>query len=192
MGVEAVNFVTFITPTLGRSTLARTFKSLEDQTDWNWKWFIIWDGIEPNQKFNTDRQFNIVTPKLAHAGLVRNVGIEKVETEWMAFVDDDDFLHVHYVDRLKYYSPNLDVVIFTYRDIKTGNTQPPRYLTDIKECNVGISFACRTKFIQDNNIKFTPYSIEDFRFLDDCRKAGARYKLTHEIMYWVGGISGWV
>ncbi len=192
MGVEAVNFVTFITPTLGRPTLARTFKSLEAQRDWDWKWFVVWDGIEPNQKFNTDRQFDVVTPKLSHAGLVRNVGIEKVTTQWMAFIDDDDWISDIYVNRLKHYSSNLDVVIFTYRDVKTGNTQPPQNFTDIVSCNVGISFACRTDFIKENNIRFTPYSIEDFRFLDDCRRAGARYKLTHEILYWVGGISGWV
>ena len=195
MGVEAVDFLTFITPTLGRKTLERTFKSLEAQTDWNWRWSIIWDGLEPNQIFLTDRQFNVVSEKLGHAGLLRNIGIENAFTQWMAFVDDDDWLEPTYIDRLKFYinkDPNLDIVIFSYKDITNDNIQPPPSLRDIKECNVGISFACRTEFIKGNNIKFTPYAIEDFRFLDDAKRAGANYILTHEILYKVGGIGGWL
>lgn len=192
MGVEAVHFVTFITPTLGRPTLERTFKSLEALHDWDWRWNIVWDGIEPNQIFNTDRQRDIVTPKVGHAGLLRNIGIELADTDWVAFVDDDDWVDPTYVNRLKYWSSGLDVVIFTYKDVTNNNVQPPKGFTDIVSCNVGISFAVRTNFIKENGIKFTPFSVEDFRFLDDCRNAGARYHLTGEILYFVGGRGGWL
>ncbi len=113
----------------------------------------------------------------------------------MAFLDDDDWVEPDYTSRLKFYvsrDPTLDIVIFSYKDITNNNIQPPPGLKDIRACNVGISFACKTEFILNNNIRFTPYAIEDFRFLEDCKGAGAKYILTHEIKYLVGGIGGWL
>ena len=192
--MEKATFVTFIIPTLGRPSLQKTIKSIIDQPDWNWSTIVVWDGMEPNYNSNNERVIDFVVEKTAHAGLLRNKAFDLVETDWIAFVDDDDWIYPTYMQKLKYYNnqdPNLDLVIFTYYDEKNNNTQPPKGSTDFKYCNVGISFAIKTKFVREHDLKFRPFSTEDFGFLDDARKAGAKYLVTNDVQYGVGGRGGW-
>lgn len=197
------DFVSFIIPTKGRNSLKKTIQSLLDQTDWNWRGLIVFDGIDPiiikdlnpNINYLIDNHFRVFSCEhKGHAGLVRNEVLNLVDTRWTAFVDDDDLLKPTYLNSLKRYeneNPDKDIIIFTYRDIENGNTQPPSNLNYIKECNVGISFAIKTEFVQKNNILFTPGGVEDFRFLQDCVNKGANYLITHDIQYYVGHRSAW-
>jgi hypothetical protein len=41
--------VTFIIPTLGRTTLARTIISLQNQQNSNWEAIVVFDGIAPTK-----------------------------------------------------------------------------------------------------------------------------------------------
>jgi GR25 family glycosyltransferase involved in LPS biosynthesis len=188
--VSEPTFCTFITPTIGRKTLPRTVDSFINQTEWNWKAIVMFDGRDIN--YSTDNDHVLVTKceQTNSAGLTRNEAMKLVTTDWIAFCDDDDYLTADYLTTLRQYVDKNDVVIFTYRDITNGNTQPPVYLNDIVSCNVGISFAVRTDFVIRHNIQFPKGAIEDFAFLDQCRNAGARYVLTHQIKYMVGGIGG--
>lgn len=189
--VAEPTFVTFITPTLGRPTLSRTINSIINQQDWDWKSVVMFDGKEPN--YSTDNDHIIVTRTADHlgAGQVRNEAMKLVTTDWIAFVDDDDWLELDYIDTLKQYC-KYDIVIFTYKDVKTGNVQPPiDSESSFRFGNVGISFAVKTDFLIKNNIKFREVPCEDYHFLDDCRNAGASYINTHLIKYWVGGRGEW-
>ena len=191
--VTEVDFVTFIIPSIGRSSLKRAVESVINQGDWNWKIIIVFDGIEPNIDFNNDHIKYITAPKTNSAGLTRNIAIPLVDTGWTAFLDDDDYIADTYIQKLKYYineDSERDIIIFTYRDITNGNTRPPLGFKDIVSCEVGISFACKTDFIHHNDIKFQWGAIEDFAFLNDCRNAGAKYYLTNDVQYYVGGIGG--
>ena len=38
--------ITFIIPTIGRDTLKRSIKSIEDQTSDQWKVIVIFDGVK--------------------------------------------------------------------------------------------------------------------------------------------------
>ncbi len=193
--MEKATFVTFIIPTLGRPTLKIAVESIINQPDWNWSAIVVWDGISPNYDSGNERVINLVVPKKGHAGLVRNEAFPYVETDWIAFLDDDDWIANTYMQTLKSYTnkdPNLDVIVFTYKDITNNNIQPPPHSIEIKECNVGISFAIRTSFVKNHNLKFTPFSVEDFRFLDDARRNGAKILITNNIQYYVGGRSGWL
>jgi len=197
------SFVTFVIPTKGRATLKRAIQSVLDQTDWNWRCSIIFDGIPPIEisglnpdiSYLQDNHFIVGSCEFkGHAGLVRNVALPLVDTYWTAFLDDDDFLNPTYVSKLKYYSdnnPDMDIIIFTYKDVENGNTQPPKKLNNIVRCNVGISFAVKTNFIKDNNILFAPGGVEDYAFLDECVNKGAKYLITHDIQYFVGHRSAW-
>lgn len=75
----------------------------KNQTITNWKAIVIFDGIKPNI-YETDPRITIIkTPiKLGQgynsAGLVRNYGIKFANTEWVAFVDDDDSITPNYVE----------------------------------------------------------------------------------------------
>jgi glycosyltransferase involved in cell wall biosynthesis len=193
-----VSFVTFIIPTLGRPTLARTLDSLTHQSDQDWRAIVCFDknasGLLEFEEYNGQLKA-INSYEGGHAGLVRNRGIDLVETPWTAFVDDDDWLALSYVQKLKGYAlshPQLDLIVFTYYDEVNNNTVPEKRQNKIAECKVGISFAVKTEFINTHNIRFTPYAIEDFRFLDACVKAGAKYWISHDLQYYVGGRGGWV
>uniref|UniRef100_A0A6C0DJ82 Glycosyltransferase 2-like domain-containing protein n=1 Tax=viral metagenome TaxID=1070528 RepID=A0A6C0DJ82_9ZZZZ len=96
------NKLTFIIPSIGRNTLQNTIQSLENQTNANWCAIIIFDGCTPNFKTTNPKIKIIQIEKLGQgvnsAGLVRNEGIKLAETEWIAFVDDDDTLAINYVE----------------------------------------------------------------------------------------------
>lgn len=194
------NFCTFVIPSLGRPSLKNSIQSLLDLTDWDWLCKIVLDdaklpdlkGLNPEIDVLSDNHFSVSrVNKLGSAGLVRNTVLDDIDTAFTAFVDDDDFLDKRYLERLKYYAPHYDVVIFTYRDISNGNTQPPRNINDIVRCNVGISFAVKTEFRMKNKIYFQKEGVEDFDFLNQCKQAGAKYLLTHEIMYYVSKRGVW-
>lgn len=197
------SYVSFITPTLGRQSLKRMIQSLLNLKDWNWRSYIIFDGIDPinitglNPDIDYLKDNNFIVSKvdkLGHAGLVRNTVLNKIDTEWIAFVDDDDSLKESYINSLRYYQSNnsdKDIIIFSYYDDINRNLQPPKHINYIKECNIGISFAIKTKFVQENKIAFTPFGVEDFRFLNDAVNKGAEYIITHDVQYNVHGRGVW-
>lgn len=192
-------YVTFIIPSMGRESLNRAVQSLLELEDWDWRAIIVFDGVEPIKipciDYENDNHFIVLkTERLYHAGLVRNLALPIVDTRWTAFLDDDDFLTATYIGKLREFEsrfPDRDIIIFTYKDIENGNTQPPAYLDHIVECSVGISFAIKTDFVQRNNIQFTKNGVEDFRFLRDCVSKGATYIITHSTQYFVGHRSAW-
>jgi hypothetical protein len=184
-------FVTFITPTLGRSTLKRTMDSIVGQRSWNWKHIVMFDGVDPNITSDDSHVTIVRTETRGGAGSARNKALKYVTTDWVAFVDDDDWIDLDYVEAIQRHSGNTDVIIFTYKDVTNGNMQPPHNINTIVAGNVGISFAVRTDFIIKNNIEFYPGGMEDFVFLDACQRAGAKISFTHEVKYWVGGRGCW-
>ena len=50
-----MTLVTFIIPTIGRDSLQMAINSLYQQTIWDWKAIIIFDGIEPNINISDPR-----------------------------------------------------------------------------------------------------------------------------------------
>ena len=176
------NFITFIIPSIGRKTLLRTIKSLENQTVGNWKAIIVFDGVKSTISV-TDKRISIIEIKktgvnVNNAGNVRNVALKQVDTKWAGFVDDDDTLSEDYVECLLK-NTNLfeDVNTFIFRMCyKDG-----RILPSFKDDNFGISFAVKTKFYKNNNLYFT----EDFYYLDKIRKLNERIVILENIGYYV-------
>jgi glycosyltransferase involved in cell wall biosynthesis len=111
--------ITFIIPTIGRNTLLNSINCLKNQTVQSWKAIIIFDGIKSNI-CNNDNRIKIVEINKTgvgsnSAGNVRNYGISLVDTDWIAFLDDDDLIANDYIEsfynELKLY-PSIDVLIF--------------------------------------------------------------------------------
>jgi len=185
-------FCTFIIPTLNRISLRRTLLSLVQQSDPDWNAIVIGDGVIVTEIVKDLRIIYINHEKFeGGAGIVRNFGLDMVHSSWVAFVDDDDYLSPKYVSEIRRLSNDWDVIQFSYRDVETGRIQPPPHLNHLVECDMGISFSIRTDFMQKNKIRFTKGGIEDFRFLDECIKKGARYLITHSVIYFVGHRSVW-
>jgi glycosyltransferase involved in cell wall biosynthesis len=177
--------ITFIIPTIGRETLKTTIHSIKNQTRTNWKAIIIFDGIEPNIEENDERISIIKIEKkgrLNYAGRVRNSGIEKVNTEWVAFVDDDDRLTQNYLEVFENeIKDDLDVLIF--RMIRGKEIIPPREHTDFIKNFVGISFCARTSLFKNENIWFNESPTEDYDILDKFRSNNKNIKISNEVTY---------
>ncbi|OJW68413.1 MAG: hypothetical protein BGO68_05665 [Candidatus Amoebophilus sp. 36-38] len=180
--------VTFVIPTLGRPTLERTLISLQNQHNPSWKAIVVFDGIKGTKLSSDPRIKFIQISKIGqfnHGGEVRNQGMEQVTTEWVAFVDDDDYLSPDYVDRLEEeinLKPNLDVVIFRMYHPNREAFIPSPQVRNFSEGNVGISFSMRTALYKAG-FKFTPSSVEDFKLLEYIRKEGHKMVLSPYATY---------
>lgn len=96
--------VTVILPTLGRASLSRSIQSIANQTFLGIEVIVIDDSPE--------QEVNYLSPiKIFRTGggkgpsYARNLGIEHARTNWVAFLDDDDFwLPTHIEDLLNFCS----------------------------------------------------------------------------------------
>ena len=182
--------ITFIIPTIGRESLLKSIESLIRQTVPLWKAIIIFDGVKNNIGNISDSRITILeTEKMGvainNAGNVRNYGMSFVETEWIAFLDDDDIIADDYLEKFyeEYESySNIDVLIF--RMNLDGRIIPKLKTDNFYVCDVGISFIIK-KEIFDNGIKFIPDGAEDFMYLDNIRKAGYKMMISPYIKYFV-------
>ena len=182
--------ITFIIPTIGRSTLQHSINSILNQTISNWKAIIVFDGIDPTLTIDDARITMIKSEKLGievnSAGNVRNFGINLADTEWVAFLDDDDTVKNTYVET--FYNEllfgNNDIIIFRMKGWTHPEILPLPESRDFYRNEVGISFAAK-KLIFDSGTKFVPSSTEDYFFLDDCRSKGYKIMISPHLLYFV-------
>ena len=183
---------TFIIPTIGRDSLVKSLDCLLNQSDKEWKAIVVFDGLEPNIKNPDSTRITFLTRpkktgKLNHGGEVRNYGMERVETSWIAFLDDDDTICKDYVALLKEEikkEPNLDVVIFRMQ-ITSGQIIPSPYtVNNFQLADVGISFAMKTQCFKQN-YKFVPSQEEDFMLLFKLRQGNKIMLLSKHVTYFV-------
>lgn len=182
--------ITFIIPTIGRTTLQNTLDSLINQSNPNWKAIVIFDGISSTIQ-NTDPRIRIIeSPKLGQgvnsAGLVRNYGITFVDTEWIAFVDDDDSLSTRYVEIFIAESSAYtlaDIIIFRMIHPELG-LMPSLSTDTFFICQVGISFAVKKRVFDEGHI-FIPHRVEDFFYLDEARNKNYNMMISPHVVYFV-------
>ena len=181
--------ITFIIPTIGRSTLINSINSLKNQTIKDWCAIIIFDGISCNIDIDDNRIKVLECEKkgvnINSAGEVRNYGMSFVETKWIAFLDDDDIIETDYIEifynEINLYN-DLDLIIFRMND--NGRIIPKLKTDNFYLCDVGISFILK-KEIYDEGCKFTPDGAEDFLYLDKIRKLGKRMMISPYVKYYV-------
>jgi glycosyltransferase involved in cell wall biosynthesis len=176
--------ITFIIPSINRPSIINAVNSLLNQTNPNWVCIIIYDGVD-GFKFDDDRIKIVVTEKLGGSssfhgisGLVRNVGLNMVNTNWIGFLDDDDTLDSNYVHTLFNKYTDYDFVIWKMK--YTNGIILPRGNT-IKFGDVGISYCYKNKF---ENLRFDKNRDgEDFDFLLKLNSLSNNYIITPEILY---------
>ena len=189
--------ITFIIPTIGRSTLINSINSLKNQTIKDWHAIIIFDGIYCNidiDVYGNDNRIKVLECEkkglsINSAGEVRNYGMSFIETKWIAFLDDDDIIETDYIET--FYNEinlcndlqlDLDLIIFRMND---NDRIIPKLNTDnFYLCDVGISFIFK-KEIYDEGCKFTPDGAEDFLYLDKIRTSGKRMMISPYVKYYV-------
>jgi len=186
--------ITFIIPTIGKDTLKNSIESLENQTNQDWKAIIIFDGLKPNIEIDNPKIMVLDIEKKGvggnGAGNVRNHGMANVDSEWIAFLDDDDTLAPDYVEtfynEIKEY-PYVDVVIFRlYRYNWEPNVIPFPESDNFHANEVGISFALKTEIFK-SGLKFEPSSGEDFMYLTNIRDNKYCMMISPYVKYFVHG-----
>lgn len=135
----------------------------------------------------------------------RNLGIEKAQGEYLAFVDADDFVEEGYVSKLlSYISQNVDLVLFNYErwlsadKHETGRLQLSEGRHDCRNdlfneaC--GLEVVClsvclalyKRKIIEDNNLRFdkSMKTCEDFMFSLRYYLYVKSFFVSHETLYY--------
>lgn len=190
-------FVAFIIPTLWRPSLERSLASLMDQTVQNWVAVVIGEPhIEPVLDYlpSDPRIAFWKGPKEASgsAGELRNAGIVKSNSEWIAFLDDDDHVSNQYVEHLAEHTadhPRADVIIFRMDDPRLGVLPHPDD-PKIAYAHVGISFAVRRSVMQNYNfIREDPAKKyhEDWELLKTLKESRIQMFLSQNVDYIVKG-----
>ena len=177
---------------MGRETLLDTIQSLKNLSIPKWKAIIIFDGIKNNFDIKDTRIKIIEVEKKkgetnlgSRAGLVRNIAFDFVETEWIGFVDDDDYLYPNYIQCLKKeiaQNENIDVCLFRMA-FDNNFILPSIYDISINKGRCGISFAVKKDVATDN--KFENSNYEDYYFLKKLEYKGYKIVISPYITYFV-------
>ena len=193
-----MTLVTFIIPTIGRKTLLRALESLYKQTVWDWKAVVVFDGIEPTIGITDPRVTVIMCEKSGTkemvngeeknngAGEVRNAGIRRCTTEWVAFLDDDDTLAYTYLETFhnelrNVYNP--DAVLFRMRHPEYG-VLPKANSVSLVQYEVGISFLLKKRIFEEGTW-FVPSYEEDYHLLCMVRDKGYKIVMSPYVKYFV-------
>lgn len=196
--------VTFIIPSMCRDwSLSSSLASLDRQTDQRWKAIVCFDHcgpiIDSNDRVSAIR-FDGYSPwgpdcrqciegRKSSAGVVRNHAVSHADTEWVAFLDDDDIVADDYVQRLIEESeahPECSAIVFR---MLIGHGRP-RFIpspwasqNNFKHGSVGISFAVKRKMFE--TCAFTRGRGEDYRLLREISDKGAKIHFSHYMTYLV-------
>ena len=178
-----VPFVTFIIPSVGRDTIDMSLTSLVRQTDPNWRAIVVYDGVSDKSPTITDDRISILRTKQGSAGATRNFGIQRIETPWTAFLDDDDAIAPNYIELLKATieeEPDMDLLVFRAQ-VLYGIVHPKTNDNKFKYQRVGIHFAGKTPIIK--KYPFEPIYAEDFNFLKNAINNGYNVIQSEHVTY---------
>lgn len=191
--------ITFVIPSIGRSTLRRSLESIIKQKNENWKCIVGFDGIGED---SIDKELLVEDPRIdylyfndkigqsaehGNGGMVRNRIISHVVTEWIGFLDDDDCLYENYTEEFFLNdTDNLDCIVFRMRyENNPSLILPPPGMDIIEQNMIGISFAVRSDFIKSKGIEFINSNSEDFIFLSSVISNDSRLRISESVTYLV-------
>lgn len=117
---EFMNVLAILTPAYNRAELLkRTYKSLTDQTNKNFVWYIVDDGSSDNteqivkdfiKENKNKKDFEIVYTKKENGGkhTALNVGIKQIKEDYVIILDSDDYLTNDAVETIIKDAPLID------------------------------------------------------------------------------------
>jgi len=187
--------ITFIIPSISRSSLPRALQSLIAQTNQDWLAIVVFDGHYNELPVNDPRiLFTWTTEKLGTgnaASAIRMQGIKLARTEWVAFLDDDDTVHQEYVETIHKALDdkslkNSDLLIYRMQWYSgSGNITPPYKYTEASQLElgmVGISMVARRSMFDE--IEWGGNWCEDWDLVKKIRdETDFAMSLRPEIMY---------
>jgi len=187
---DAGEFVTFIIPSLGRSTLTRALKSLHAQTVDRWKAIVCFEtGVAPT--IESEGKVSVYASGYeknarVNSGVTRNYAITKADTEWLAFIDDDDAATTDYVECLEEEirnNPGVAVVVF--RMVYPNKRYLPVAgfdMAQLRQGHIGVSFAVRRELC--DKYKFVSGRRADFKLLKALKEGGGhKFVVSDKLCY---------
>ncbi len=186
--------ITFILPTLGRPSLIYPIQSLLKQSDIRWNCIIVLDGCKlPDNCVNiieNNREKFILLPIEKRgagtnkgAGYVRNAATNYVESEWVAFIDDDDTVSSEYVKNANSIikeNTTIDCILFR-AIVPQGIVVPDPKSLDIQRGRTFISYCCKTSIFKE--IQFNQVKDEQYEFINLIKNRGYKILLSKYVMY---------
>lgn len=197
--------ITFIMPSINHPDICNTVRSVLSQTIQNWKLIIVFDCVDHAFiNIPIDPRINYINLKQklgskktnGNAGLVRNEAYKFVSSEWIGYIDDDDYLGNTYISDLLdeiELKKDIECVLFRfyYRDHpwadpqrspnhKSFNYVPQNQINDININNAPISF-CHKNF----NLDFTSNNCEDYLYLNSIKTMGKKMCISPKVTYFV-------
>ncbi len=198
--------VTFVIPTLGRPSLRRAIDSVVAQYDDGWRAIVVhdprapWGARDEHFRKHSERdgytlamgpRILLVAGRSRSAGELRNEGIARARTDWIAFLDDDDELDPMYVAHLRQHAMGFNPApVFVSRmDHPTLGVLPDPIEPEIAWGKVGISYAVRRDVLWPDPFHAEDLSNpgelgnEDYRLLNDLRACGNRIAISDHVDY---------
>jgi len=186
-------FATFIIPSLGRPSLQKAIKSIQDQDDGDWQAIVSFDHLPPSEMpddqrisaYRFDGGESSREGYRSRPGAVRNHVVKYVKTDWIAFLDDDDIISPDYLRRLKADARDNDVVVFRmmYPDMVRFLPKPGLRVEKMGIGCLGIGYAVR-KHVFDKHF-FRPGRGADWGLIRDLRKSKMKIKFSDYVTYFI-------
>ena len=187
-------FATFIVPSVGRPSLRRALQSIHDQTDPDCEVVVVFDQNKAilndyHRMESADKRLWLLHTEKGNAGETRNVGLDwfasNGDSEWVAFLDDDDYLLPTYVEHLRESAedhPWADMVVSRMKHPMWGQLPLPG--GELRRGLVGISFAIRSGLVMHGGLRFVKERVEemfheDWEMISSVQKSGKIYLSTH-------------
>lgn len=209
--------ITFIMPSMSRSTLPAAIDSLLKLENPNWLLTVVFDGVVTEELYlNTTSQlpfyYNQLPKYILHdnricfihapinranncAGGSRNYAIGSVKTKWVGFIDDDDTLNSKYVDYLLEHEasyPTARAILFRMCSKNDGSNHliPHPNAQNIEFGGMGISFTAQSALFLKENYWFRPSNMEDFQYLFGLKWNNIPFLISPHMAYQVRGYNG--
>lgn len=121
--------VTIIIPVYNAEPyLEQCLRSVAEQTYADWQAIVVNDGSTDNslrvaERFaGSDKRFQVITIPHAGQSAARNAGLKIVKSEYVCFLDADDWLDSNYLSSLLEHAGNCQVVQSGYRRVMNDGT----------------------------------------------------------------------
>lgn len=194
--------LTFVIPAFNASpTIGATLDSLACQSRGDWQALVIDDGSTDDTAAIVERiaanDQRITVVRLANGGVcrARNHGLAMVLSEWVAFLDSDDWIEPTYVaDMMAAAGPQCDIVYCTYARVtpegrrmvtpfdREVGQEPFEHLA--RRCPVAIHCVIARRSFIDEAGGFDPAlpTCEDWDLWQRAARAGARFTGVDKVL----------
>lgn len=174
--------------------VARCINSILAQTYSDFELILINDGSKDNSLDvlknyeQKDKRIKVINQKNMGVAVTRNKGIELASGEYIALIDNDDYLDSTYLEEFISKSDGFDVVVGGYKRVSEDKILFTKKITNLKwskyENVAPWGKIIRRQFLLDNNIKFFSYSIgEDIIFNMDLYTLTDKVKIIDSCSY---------